>query len=179
MARQKSEDRVVPDARGNSGGTRRARSGGGGKAIPVKEVDLQLTLLGATADNPRVSRGANGRRTVDRSTARPPKALKAPNKPTTAGSVTMVRLEVKPRTAWRNVYQGRQSLWALSHNPAVDRGLRNAYFAERGLVPLLDRFRPLWADVAAPVQLRLPWDTARSRPGRRWGSKPVVPKSRM
>lgn len=542
MARQKSEGRVVPNARGNSGGTRRARSGGGGKAIPVKEADLQLPLPGATADNPRVARGADGRRTVDRSTARPPKALKAPNKPTTAGPVTMeevverlpeafekvaanrgapgpdrqtikevrehlgemlpglsatllngnyqpgdirrvwipkasggqrglgipnvvdrmvqeavravleplyeptfheashgfrpgrgcqtaiaearsyvdagyrwvvdldlekffdrvhhqrlmsrlalrvhdkrllvligrmlkakvvlpdgvkvsteegvpqggplspllsnivlseldeelaqrghrfvryaddcnvyvrseragqrvmasltsfinrrlrlkvneeksavacpetrhflgyrlqpqkdqsaevllsersekrlrerireltprsrgrslaetikginayfdgwfghfrvctggvervlqgadahirrrlraiilkhwktkrttarrlVRLEVKPRTAWRNVYQGRQSLWALSHNPAVDRGLRNAYFAERGLVPLLDRFRPLWADVAAPVQLRLSWDTARSRPGRRRGFKPAVPKSRM
>lgn len=89
------------------------------------------------------------------------------------------RLGVKPRTAWRSVYQGRQSLWALSHNPAVDRGLRNAYFADRGLVPLLDRFRPLWAAVAAPEQLRLSWDTARSKPGQRRGSQPVVPKSRM
>jgi RNA-directed DNA polymerase len=91
----------------------------------------------------------------------------------------LIRLEVKPKTAWQSVYRGRQSLWALSHNPAVDRGLRNAYFAERGLVPLLDRFRPLWAAVAAPVQLRMPWDTARSQAGRRRGSQPVVPKSRM
>ncbi|MBU4457003.1 MAG: group II intron reverse transcriptase/maturase, partial [Nanoarchaeota archaeon] len=43
----------------------------------------------------------------------------------------LIRLDVRPKTAWRSVYRGRQSLWALSHNPAVDRGLRNAFFAER------------------------------------------------
>lgn len=91
----------------------------------------------------------------------------------------LIRLDVRPKTAWRSVYRGHQSLWALSHNPAVDRGLRNAYFAERGLVPLLERFRPVWAAVAAPEQLRLSRDTARSKPGQRWGSQPVVPKSRM
>jgi len=74
----------------------------------------------------------------------------------------LVRLGVKPQTAWRRVYGGRKSLWALSHDPAVDRGLRNAYFAERGLVPLLDRFRPLWATIAAPTQLLLPLGYARS-----------------
>ena len=74
----------------------------------------------------------------------------------------LIRLGVKPRTAWRRVYEGHRSLWALSHDPAVDRGLRNAYFAERGLVPLLDRFRPLWAASAAPTQLLLPLGPARS-----------------
>jgi RNA-directed DNA polymerase len=69
----------------------------------------------------------------------------------------LIRLGVAPRTAWRGIYNGRKSLWALSHCPAVDRGLRNAYFAERGLVSLADR----WGELAqriivAPAQLTLP-----------------------
>jgi RNA-directed DNA polymerase len=74
----------------------------------------------------------------------------------------LVRLGIRPRTAWRSVYDGRQSTWALSHNPAVDRALRNAYFAERGLVSLLELFRPIWAAIHAPVQLLLPLGTTRS-----------------
>jgi group II intron reverse transcriptase/maturase len=74
----------------------------------------------------------------------------------------LIRLGAAPRTAWRRVYEGRKSLWALSHDPVVDRGLRNAYFAERGLVSLLDRFRAIWATAVAPQQLMLPWDAARS-----------------
>ena len=74
----------------------------------------------------------------------------------------LIRLGVRPKTAWRRVYEGRQSIWALSHNPAVDRGLRNAYFAERGLVSLLELFRPLWAAINAPAQLLLPLVTKRS-----------------
>jgi RNA-directed DNA polymerase len=53
----------------------------------------------------------------------------------------LIRLGVKPTTAWRRVYQGRKSLWRLSHDPAVDRGLRNAYFAARGLESLKERFQ--------------------------------------
>ena len=74
----------------------------------------------------------------------------------------LIRLGVRPKTAWRRVYEGRQSIWALSHNPAVDRGLRNAYFAERGLVSLLELFRPIWAAINAPAQLLLPLVTKRS-----------------
>jgi group II intron reverse transcriptase/maturase len=81
----------------------------------------------------------------------------------------LIRLGVKPKTAWRRVYEGRKSLWALSHDSAVHRGLRNAYFAERGLVTLLDRFRIPWAAAVAPVQLTLPLGTARSSTGRRRG----------
>jgi group II intron reverse transcriptase/maturase len=77
-------------------------------------------------------------------------------------ALRLIRLGIKAKTAWNRVYEGHQSLWALSHSPAVDRGLRNAYFAERGLVTLLDRFRPIWAAVAAPVQLMLPLGPARS-----------------
>jgi hypothetical protein len=53
----------------------------------------------------------------------------------------LIRLGVRRHTAWRNLYRGRQSLWALSHSPAVDRGLRNAYFAERGLVSLVEQWK--------------------------------------
>ena len=74
----------------------------------------------------------------------------------------LIRLGVNPRTAWRRVYAGRKSIWALSHDPVVDRGLCNAYFAERGLVSLLERFGRTWAAIDAPGQLWLEWDTARS-----------------
>jgi group II intron reverse transcriptase/maturase len=76
-------------------------------------------------------------------------------------ALRLIRLGVKPATAWRRVYQGRRSLWALSHDPAVNLGLRNTYFVERGLVSLLATFRKRWAKQLAPEQ-RLLWDTARS-----------------
>lgn len=68
----------------------------------------------------------------------------------------LIQLGVKPKTAWRSVYDGRRSLWSLSHQPSVDRGLRNAYFAERGLVSLEQRWRDAHEHVVAPVQLALP-----------------------
>jgi len=68
----------------------------------------------------------------------------------------LIRLGVKPRTAWNGIYRGHHSWWALSHSPAVDRGLRNAYFAKRGLVSLAGRRRELHArGVIAPVQMVL------------------------
>jgi len=67
----------------------------------------------------------------------------------------LIRLGVKSRTAWRGVYDGRKSLWALSHQSAIDRGLRNAYFAERGLVSPAERWGLLALRIVAPVQLRL------------------------
>jgi group II intron reverse transcriptase/maturase len=71
-------------------------------------------------------------------------------------ALRLIRLGVKPATAWRNVYGGRKSLWALSHSPAVDRGLRNAYFAERGLVSLTERWQQLERErIAASAQLTL------------------------
>lgn len=80
------------------------------------------------------------------------------------------RLGVRPRTAWRRVYEGRKSLWALSHDSAVHRGLGNAYFAERGLESLEARFKALWAHPPAPRQLTLVAVPERSSTGRRWGS---------
>ena len=50
----------------------------------------------------------------------------------------LIKLGVRPRTAWRDVYAGRRGLWALSHCPAVDRGLnkglsgfRNGIYTDR------------------------------------------------
>jgi group II intron reverse transcriptase/maturase len=74
----------------------------------------------------------------------------------------LIRLGVSRKTAWRRVYEGRKSIWALSHAPAVERGLRNAYFAERGLEPLRERFERIWATISAPVQLWLPLEYERS-----------------
>jgi group II intron reverse transcriptase/maturase len=67
----------------------------------------------------------------------------------------LIKLGVGRKTAWRSIYRGHQSLWALSHNLAVDRGLRNAYFAERGLVSLAERWRMKAQIAVAPVQQEL------------------------
>lgn len=67
----------------------------------------------------------------------------------------LVQLGVRRKTAWQRVYEGRKSLWALSHDAAVDRGLRNAYFAERGLVSLVDEWQVVSQRIAAPKQLAL------------------------
>src|SRR5487761_1595944 len=63
MAQQKSEDRVVPE--GGVMPVERAGSspGGQGKAVPVEETTVQLSLAIATAENPR---GATRRRSRDR-----------------------------------------------------------------------------------------------------------------
>jgi group II intron reverse transcriptase/maturase len=67
----------------------------------------------------------------------------------------LTKLGVSKRAAWRGVYRDRQSLWALSHSPAVNRGLRNAYFAERGLVSLAEQWAARLQPIAAPAQLKL------------------------
>lgn len=67
----------------------------------------------------------------------------------------LVQRGVSKKLAWRTVYAGRKSGWALSHNPAIERGLRNAYFAERGLVSLAEQWRRQAKSISAPAQLRL------------------------
>jgi len=69
----------------------------------------------------------------------------------------LIVLGVRPKTAWRRVYEGRKSLWALSHDAAVHRGLRNAYFAERGLVSVADLWTVASSAIEAPRQLELQW----------------------
>lgn len=67
----------------------------------------------------------------------------------------LIRREVKPKTAWRTVYAARRGVWALSHTPTVDRALDNAFFAQSGLVSLVDRWKERQRAIAAPVQLAL------------------------
>jgi RNA-directed DNA polymerase len=58
-------------------------------------------------------------------------------------------------SARRGVYGGNKSLWALSHTSAVDHGLRNRYFAERGLVSLVGLHRRTHQEIVAPAQQQL------------------------
>jgi RNA-directed DNA polymerase len=74
----------------------------------------------------------------------------------------LCELGIRRKIAWSRVYEGRKSLWALSHEPAVERALRNVYFAWRGLLTLRDLFRPFWAAINAPKQLSLQLGTERS-----------------
>lgn len=68
----------------------------------------------------------------------------------------LTQLGVSRKPAWRTIYAGRKSWWAASHTPAVERGLRNAYFAERGLVSLAAEWKRRRKSIGAPeVQLRL------------------------
>ena len=66
-----------------------------------------------------------------------------------------IQLGVKPKAAWRVVYEGRKSIWALSHSAPAHRALRNAYFAARGLESLEARWRRHPARIVGPVQLTL------------------------
>src|SRR5437764_6276458 len=86
MAQQKSEDRVVPE--GGVMPAERAGSspGGQGKAVPVEETAVQLSLPVATAENPR---GATRRRTRDRLGVLRAGARKATSKVGIAAPATM------------------------------------------------------------------------------------------
>jgi RNA-directed DNA polymerase len=63
----------------------------------------------------------------------------------------LAALGVKPHAAWRAVYAGKKSTWALSHAPAVDQALRNAYFARRGLVSAAKLHRDKRPAISAPA----------------------------
>jgi len=67
----------------------------------------------------------------------------------------LTKLGVPRKLAWRTTYNGRKSVWAASHTTAMHRGLRNAYFAERGLVSLAAEWKRRGKSIGAPVQLRL------------------------
>lgn len=67
----------------------------------------------------------------------------------------LIQLGARRRTAWRRVYEGQKSLWALSADPVVHVALRNVYFTERGLVSLLELWRAKHQTIDAPKQLTL------------------------
>jgi RNA-directed DNA polymerase len=72
----------------------------------------------------------------------------------------LVKLGVKPRSAWGQVYKGRRSTWALSHAPAVDKAMPVRYFTDRGLIRLVELHQLAHEHIAAPVkrQLTLEWE---------------------
>jgi RNA-directed DNA polymerase len=63
----------------------------------------------------------------------------------------LIALGIKRKTAWRRVYEGRKSLWALSHMNVVDRALRNSHWDARGLVSLRHRWQQMQEQVVAPT----------------------------
>jgi RNA-directed DNA polymerase len=67
----------------------------------------------------------------------------------------LIKLGVKRDSVWRQLYSGRKSWWELSHTHAVDQGLRNAYFAKRGLVFLVDLHRQASQHVVVPESPQL------------------------
>jgi RNA-directed DNA polymerase len=67
----------------------------------------------------------------------------------------LVKLGVNRRNAWRQVYAGRKSLWALSHTHAVDHALNTTFFRERGLIALVPLHRHKHQPIAAPVSPQL------------------------
>lgn len=95
----------------------------------------------------------------------------------------LIRMGARPDTAWQRVYEGRKSLWALSHCGPVDRTLNKSFFAQRGLLSLEILYRGQPRFVVAQEQLTLDLDSCgRKRRRRSKGLSsptPRVPKSRM
>ncbi len=52
-----------------------------------------------------------------------------------------IRHGIRLKSAWRSVYDGRKAIWKMRHMPTVDRAIPNSLWDERGLVPLLQRYR--------------------------------------
>ena len=67
----------------------------------------------------------------------------------------LVALGIPRRNAWRQVYAGRRSLWALSHIHAVDHAMNTRFFSERGLIALVVLHHRKHQPVVAPVSPQL------------------------
>ena len=52
----------------------------------------------------------------------------------------LIQRGIRAKTARRQVYEGRKSIWALSHTWAVDRALTNSLWEDRGLKSLTQRY---------------------------------------
>jgi len=66
----------------------------------------------------------------------------------------LIRMGARASTAWRVVYEGHKSLWALSHCGPVDHALDKRYFADQGLLSLELQYRDMHR-VIAPAQMTL------------------------
>lgn len=67
----------------------------------------------------------------------------------------LIQLGIRCKSAWSSVYDGRKSVWAMSHMSTVDRALRNSYWDERGLFSLAKHWSERAQRIGAPVQLML------------------------
>jgi group II intron reverse transcriptase/maturase len=67
----------------------------------------------------------------------------------------LIRHGIRSKSAWRSVYDGRKSIWAMSHMATVHRALPNSHWDERGLESLERRYRTKVMRMVAPVQLAL------------------------
>ena len=67
----------------------------------------------------------------------------------------LISFGIRGQTAWRVVYEGRKSTWALSHCAPVNRALQNSHWDAQGLVSIERRWRVMREQVVAPVQLAL------------------------
>lgn len=65
------------------------------------------------------------------------------------------RLGAKKRVAWKAVYAGHRSTWALSNHVVINDTLRNRYFTERKLVDLAAKLLERFKASLAPAQLTL------------------------
>ncbi len=65
----------------------------------------------------------------------------------------LIAMGIRSKTAWATVYDGRRSIWHLSHRPAVDRALNRMFFTRKKLVSLAN----LWDAVhaASPIEALL------------------------
>ena len=68
----------------------------------------------------------------------------------------LIALGIRSKTVWQRVYEGRKSLWALSHTPAVDRALHNGHWTACGLVSLRQRWQQMQEQIVVSAQLTLP-----------------------
>lgn len=67
----------------------------------------------------------------------------------------LILFGIRPKAAWRSVYGGRKSTWALSHTSPVERALRNSLWDARGLVSIEHLWFSMQKQVVAPAQLEL------------------------
>jgi group II intron reverse transcriptase/maturase len=67
----------------------------------------------------------------------------------------LIQHGIRAKSAWRSVYDGRKSIWMMSHMSTVDRALPNSLWDARGLISLRQRYQARTQKGAAPEQLTL------------------------
>lgn len=174
MARQNDEESTNRKAPEREPQPMASSRRGGGTRFPDKQQMSQLTLFAGTAAN-FPTRGGKAQDLRGAHAPRRPRVPKPETKGGRSSSATMeevashlrdalkqtivrnlILLGTRTKTAWRSVSDGRKSLWKLGALGVVHRALRNAYFAERGLVSVLHRrFRDRLEEVEASAQLSL------------------------